>query len=96
MEQFQKKNGNKYLTISDISKNSEVLKKYDHVFAGIRYHVEKISEKSGEYQTDSKKVKCNTDDDIPLNKMIYFPTITVIIGCVFEKDGKYYPPGLFR
>ena len=23
--------------------------------------------------------------------MIYFPTITVIIRCVFEKSGKYYP-----
>ena len=25
------------------------------------------------------------DNDIPLNKMIYFRTITVIIRCVFEK-----------
>ena len=37
------------------------------------------------------KIKFNTDDDIPLNKELYFPTITVIIRCVFEKDGKYHP-----
>ena len=37
------------------------------------------------------KIKFNTDDDIPLNKELYFLTITVIIRCVFEKDGKYYP-----
>ena len=37
------------------------------------------------------KIKFNTDDDIPLNKMLYFLTTTVIIRCVFEKDGKYYP-----
>ena len=37
------------------------------------------------------KIKFNTDDDIPLNKKLYFLTITVIIRCVFEKDGKYYP-----
>ena len=37
------------------------------------------------------KVKFNTDDGIPLNKELYFPTISLIIRCVFEKDGKYYP-----
>ena len=37
------------------------------------------------------KIKFNTDDDIPLNKKLHFLTITVIIRCVFEKDGKYYP-----
>ena len=25
------------------------------------------------------KIKFNTDDNIPLNKIIYFPTITIII-----------------
>ena len=48
------KNGNKYLTIDEIDKNDNVLKKYDQVFAGIKYHVEKISEKSGKYESDSK------------------------------------------
>ena len=32
-----------------------------------------------------------SDDNIPLNKMIYFPTVTVIIRCVFEQSGLYYP-----
>ena len=36
------------------------------------------------------KIKFHTDDDIPLNKQWYFPTITVIIRNIFEKDGKYY------
>ena len=37
------------------------------------------------------KFKFNTDDKIPLNKIIYFPTITIIIRSVTQKDGKYYP-----
>ena len=37
------------------------------------------------------KIKFNTDDNIPLNKIIYFPTITIIIRSVTQKDGKYYP-----
>ena len=36
------------------------------------------------------KIKFNTDDNIPLNKIIYFPTITIIIRSVTQKDGKYY------
>ena len=37
------------------------------------------------------KIKFNTDDVIPLNKQLHFPTITVIIRNIFEKDGTYYP-----
>ena len=37
------------------------------------------------------KIKFNSDDDIPLNKQLNFPTITVIIINIFERDGKYYP-----
>ena len=31
------------------------------------------------------KIKFNTDDNIPLNKIIYFPTITIIIKSVTKK-----------
>ena len=37
------------------------------------------------------KIQFNTDDNVPLNKIIYFPTITIIIRSVTRKDGKYYP-----
>ena len=37
------------------------------------------------------KIKFNTDDNIPLNKTIYFPTITIIIRPVTKKDDRYYP-----
>ena len=36
------------------------------------------------------KIKFNTDDNIPLNKIIYFPIITIIIRSVTQKYGKYY------
>ena len=32
---------------------------------------------------------------IPLNKELDFPTTTVIIGNIFEKDNKYYYPHIF-
>ena len=33
----------------------------------------------------------NTDDDLPLNVSLKFPTLTTIIRCVFEESGKLYP-----
>ena len=41
------------------------------------------------------KIKFNSEDDISLNKQSYFPTITVIIRNIFEKDVKYYPECFF-
>ena len=37
------------------------------------------------------KIKFNTDDNIPLNKIIYLPIITITIRSITKKDGKYYP-----
>ena len=37
------------------------------------------------------KIKCNSDDDLPLNKPLKFHAMTIIIRLVFEKDGKFYP-----
>ena len=45
----------------------------------------------GKYDKDFMKIKFNSNDDIPLNKQFYFPTVTVIIRNISEKDGKYYP-----
>ena len=86
----EEKNGVKYLNISDTGKNSEILKKYNQVFDGIKYHIKKINNNDSKYDKNYMKIEFNTDDDIPLNKELYFPTITVIIRCVVEKDGKYY------
>ena len=80
---FEQKNGEKYLNIGDTS--SEILKKYNELFNGIKYHIKKINDNGSEYEKDYMKIKFNTGDDIPLNKVLYFPTITVIIRCIFEK-----------
>ena len=88
---FEEKNGVKYLSIADTSRNDEILRKYNQVFDEIKYHIKKIDASDGEYEKDYMKIKFSIDDNIPLNKVLYFLTITVIIRCVFGKDGKYYP-----
>ena len=37
------------------------------------------------------KIKFNSDDNLPLNKLLKFHLMTIIIRSVFEEDGKLYP-----
>ena len=37
------------------------------------------------------KIKFSSDDDLPLNKQLKFPTMTIIARSVFEEGGKHYP-----
>ena len=36
------------------------------------------------------KIEFNTDDNLPLNKPLKLPLITIIDMCVFEEDNKFY------
>ena len=85
---ISEKNGNKFLTID---KGDSVLKKYDQVFSGIKHHIKKIDDNEVNFNTDYDKIKFLSDDSPPLNKLIYFPTLTVVIICVFKRGGVFYP-----
>ena len=37
------------------------------------------------------KIRFDSDDDLPLNKLLKFHVMTIIIRSVFEEDGKLYP-----
>ena len=93
MVTLKKKNDNKYLSIDDT--NSEILKKYNQLFNGIKCHINKIDESNCVYDKDYMKIKFSSGDDILLYKILYFHTIIVIIRCVFEKNGIYYPQVYF-
>ena len=41
--------------------------------------------------SDYNKIKFLRYDSLPLGKLIYFPTITVVIRCVFKQNGIFYP-----
>ena len=86
---------NKYLIIS--SKNGDIMQKYQEVFDGIKEIIKQINDYSQPIKYDDKymRIKFNTDDNIPLNKIIYFPTITIIIRSVTQKDLPHLLPQLF-
>ena len=86
------KNGNKNLIFASADKNKEVLEKYAKLWDEIKYHIKTINgEKSGEYEKYFMKIKLNSDDDPPLNKILKLHNLTIIVRSVFEADNKYYP-----
>ena len=59
-----KKNGVKYLKIDKGmgTLSDSVLNTWNQVFAGIKYHIEKISDKKVNYDSEFDKVKFITND----------------------------------
>ena len=83
---------NKYLSFASTDNNKEVLKKYIKLWDEIKYHIQTINDdKFCEYGKDYMKIKFYSDDNLPLNKILKFSVLTIIIRHVFEKDGKCYP-----
>ena len=94
---IREKEGNKYLNIALAYSNNEVLQKYAELWSRIKDQIKKINDrKSGEYGKDYMKIKFNSDDDLPLNTVLKFCVLTIVIRNVFEKDNKYYPQIFFR
>ena len=84
---IKESNGNKYLTFADTDKNKEVLEKYTKLLDEIK----NVIDKSGEYEKVYMKIKFNSDDNLPLNKILKLYNLTAIVRSVFEEAGKYYP-----
>ena len=82
---FKEKNGEKYLILHSTEK-------YEEVFSGIKKEIETINGgKNLIYEKNYARIGVNTDDDVPLNKPLKFPTLTIIIRCVFQEGEKLYP-----
>ena len=82
---FKEKYGEKYLII-------DLTEKYEEVFSGIKLEIETIN--SGQemfYEKNYSRIGVNTVDDIPLNKQLKFPTLTIIIRCVIQNGKTLYP-----
>ena len=88
---IEEKNGNKYLIFDSVDENKEVLKKYADIWDGIKNKIKAINvDTENDYGKNYMKIKFNSDDDLPLNKLLKFHLMTIIIRCVFSEDGKLY------
>ena len=84
---IEEKGVNKYLMFKE---NKELLKKYNDSWNGIKNKIHEVSSGKCDYEKDSMTIKFNSDDDLPLNKLLKFHNMTITIRPVFEEDGKIY------
>ena len=68
-----------------------MLKKYADVWDGIKSKIKAINCDECDYEKDYMKITFNSDDDLPLNKLLKFHITTIIIRCVINEDEKLYP-----
>ena len=45
----------------------------------------------GDYDEKYIKIKFNSDDDLPLNKILKLHNLTLLVRSVSQEDNKYYP-----
>ena len=82
---FKEKNGEKYLILDSTDK-------YEEVWFGIRSEIKTLNDrKELFYEKKYARIRINTDDDLPLNKPLKFPALTIIIRCLFQEGEKLYP-----
>ena len=89
---IEEKNGEKYLIFDSRNEINEVLKKYNEVWDRIKYEIETINRgKTRKYDEDFMKIKFNSDDNLPLNKILKLYNLTIVIRSIFQEHGKLYP-----
>ena len=81
---LKEKNGEKYLILDSTDK-------YEEVFSGIISEIKTLNGgKKLFYEKNYARIEIDTDDDLPWNKQLKFPILTIIISCVIQKDEKLY------
>ena len=88
---IEEKESNKYLIFDSTDENKELLKRYDDVFNGLIDKIKKIDDDWLEYTKDYMKIKFNSDDNLPLKKLLKFYQMTITIKCVVSEDSKLHP-----
>ena len=74
---IEENNGNKYSTLVSNDKNKETLKKYTELRNKIKNLIETINGKPGNYDDYYTKIKFNSDDNLPLGKILSLHNMTI-------------------
>ena len=88
---FEEINKSKYLTLVPTNETKEKIKKYDELWSKSRDLIRSITKNSDDYDEKYMKIKFNSNDELPLNKTIELPNMTIVVRAIFLEDNKYYP-----
>ena len=60
------------------------------MWSKVRDLIKSVITKSDDYDEKYIKIKFDSDDELPLNKTIQIPIITIVVRAVFHENNKYY------
>ena len=84
---IEENNEDKYLNFASTDKNKEALENYIELWDGIKNQIEKVSgSKSMKYGKDFMKIRFESDDDLPLGKILSIPVCIITVGSIFQVD----------
>ena len=87
---FEENNGKKYFNIDNTHNNKKILKNYMLLWDDIKDIIANKGDKPfSNFVKDNMTFKIDTDDDIPLNKVLKFDVVILLIS-VIEQDFDYY------
>ena len=84
-------NGSKYLTLVPTNESKEKIKNYEELWIKPRDLIRSIIKNSDDYDEKYMKIKFDSDDNFPINKMIEIPIVTIAVRAVFHENNKCYP-----
>ena len=100
-------NENKYLIFALTENNKKVLEMYKKIWSKIKNQtkcnsIEAINSskcnftESIKYEKDPMKIRLDSyDDDLPLNNILWFSDLNIIVESVFQIKDKYHPKFTF-
>ena len=89
-------NKNMYLKLVPINESKEKINKYEEPRSKIRNLIRLISKNSDDYKEKYMKIKFNFGDELPINKTVEIPTVTIVARAIFLENNKYYPQVFLR
>ena len=85
---FEEINTNKHLTLVPTNESKEKIKKYEELWSKIRDLIRSITKNSDDYDQTYMKIKFNSDDELPLNKTVEIPSMTIVKE-TFHSQGNF-------
>ena len=86
----------KYLVIDD--SNKKLIDVFDKLFKFVGAKIDKINRdddffgmKASNKIIGYDKLRLCTDLELPIDKLIEFHSLTIVVSCVIKKGGKFYP-----
>ena len=82
---IEENNENKYLTLVSTDKSKDTLKKYTELWDKIKDLIRSITKTPGNYSEKYMKIKFNSDNILPLNKILKIRNLTVVVKSIMHK-----------